>query len=469
MFGNKTQTDNTAEKDLQLLMSAMDGIIAGHYDPVDTTEYGNPAYAEKLNEVIHAFKVANNNFVMRLNLAMESIGDNSYVKKTLDQVQSQTISIEEMEKASHNLEESISSISDSMSRIKEHSHHVLETANNSTANMNNSIHAVNESSGRLQMINQQVQDFQNKIDKIGEIVDIVKKVAGQSNLLALNASIEAARAGEAGKGFAVVADQVRQLSSNTSESAEDIVKYVGELRSDINTLAQSMNDTTENLAEGNRKVEQSLDDIRRMNAQIIEIRDSVDNVFDSIDTQTMLTKDFTVQIENISKSYQELSNDCMETGTHIYKVGRYIDTARSDMVRGFAEITQQDWLDVFAIDHFILMWRVYNNAVDFERLRKEQLNNPTSCKIGKWMAAQTDTRITGSAEFKKVDETHKAVHKCATLSWEARDRDDIQGALDYFQKTYDAYFVYEKAIRNLQKLMRSIGYTDKTDIIIYRK
>jgi hypothetical protein len=114
------------------------------------------------------------------------------------------------------------------------------------------------------------------------------------------------------------------------------------------------------------------------------------------------------------------------------------------------------------------MWRVYNNAVDFERLRKEQLNNPTGCKIGKWMASQTDTRITGSPEFKKVDEAHKAVHKYATLSWEARDKNDIQGALNYFEQTYDAYFVYEKAIRALQKFMSSIGYTDKTDIVVYR-
>ena len=157
-----------------------------------------------------------------------------------------------------------------------------------------------------------------------------------------------------------------------------------------------------------------------MNQQMNQIKDRVDNAFEDIDTQTDVTKDFTRQIENISKSYKELSDDCTEMGTHVYKIGRYIDTTRSDMVRGFAEITQQDWLDVFINDHFILMWRVYNNAVDFERLRKEQLNNPESCKIGKWLAAQTNPQITGSAEFKEVIETHNNIHKYATLSWEQK-------------------------------------------------
>ena len=431
MFGKKTANGYSEEKDLQLLMQAMDGVIGGNYEDIDTSAFQNPAYGEKFNELMHAYKRSNNNFVMRLNQAMGSIGDNSYVKKTLDQVQSQTESIRDME------------------------------------NMNNSIQVVNESSEKIQAINEQVQEFQGKIDKIGEIVDVVKKVASQSNLLALNASIEAARAGEAGKGFAVVADQVRQLSGNTAESAEDIVKYVAELRTDIGELALSMNETTSKLAEGNEKVEQSLESIRQMNQQMNQIKDRVDNAFEDIDTQTDVTKDFTRQIESISKSYKELSDDCTEMGTHVYKIGRYIDTTRSDMVRGFAEITQQDWLDVFINDHFILMWRVYNNAVDFERLRKEQLNNPKTCKIGKWLAAQTNPQITGSAEFKEVIETHNNIHKYATLSWEAKDREDIQGAMDYFQQTYDAYYVYKKAVENLKKLLARLGETDKTNIVVF--
>lgn len=313
-----------------------------------------------------------------------------------------------------------------------------------------------------------LHEFQQEFEKVKTETGTIEEINSQTNLLALNASIEAARAGEAGKGFAVVADQVRELSSNTSESAGDIVRYVSELRDDINALAVDMNSTTEKLSEGNSKVEVSLEEIEKMNLELVEINNNIDNIFIAIDVQSNLTKDFTKQTQAISDSYKNLSEDCSAMGTHVYKIGRYIDTARSDMVRGFSEITQLDWLRVFEVDHFILMWRVYNNAADYERLKVTQLNNPESCKLGKWMASQTDERIKSSAEFKELKRAHEDVHKYATLSWEARDKDDIQGAYDYFDKTYDAYYVYQKAIRNMENRMRQLGYTDKTEIVIFR-
>jgi len=468
MFRKKKGINDNTNKDIDVMMKMMDQVIGGNYNDIDTSQFTDPKCGEKINEMIHAFKKSNNNFVMRLNEAMESIGDQSYVKNTFDQVQSQYVSINDMEQASHNLETSINDISNSMEDIRDNTHEVLAVVQNSTASMNESILVVNESSEKINVINEQIQKFQDKIEKIGEIVDIVKSVASQSNLLALNASIEAARAGEAGKGFAVVADQVRELSSNTSSSAEDIVKYVNELKNDISSLAELMNDTTTKLAEGNSKVEASLDDIGKMANQMSVVKDKIDNIFEAIDRQTAVTADFSGQVENIAVSYDELTKDCMAQGTHVYKISRYIDTTRSDMVRGFAEITTQDWLKIFEVDHFILMWRIYNNAFGFEQLKITQVNNPTGCKLGKWITNQNDPVITGCQEFTAVKNAHSEFHKCATESWKAKDAGNLDKAMEYFNKTYDAFYVYKDLIRKLQDKLMTLGYTDKTQIVVFR-
>lgn len=467
MFGRKTTTQDN-NRDRELLLQAMDKMIAGDFSTVSAEGFSDPIYTDKLNQIVVAYKRANNNYIMRLNEAMESIGDNSYVKNMLDQVSLQQKSITNMNESSQTLKDSINNISQAMSDIRDNTHDMLRASQNSSENMSDSIRVVAESSEKIADINNQVQAFHEKINKIGEIVDIVKKVASQSNLLALNASIEAARAGEAGKGFAVVADQVRQLSSNTAESAEDIVKYVNELKGDIEVLATSMEDTTVKLSEGNEKVEVSLRDIEHMNEQMTAINDSVEKIFEDIDRQSETTSEFTDQVENIADTYGMLTKECTETGTHIFKIGRYIDTCRSDMFREAGAVTTQDMLRIFEIDHFILMWRVYNNIVDFERLKITQLNNPDSCKIGKWMHAQTDPKITGSSQFKKLDAAHRLIHKYACESWYAKDEGDIDKALAAFQKCHDAYYEYKKAIGEMKSYMRTIGYTDETKIVIFR-
>lgn len=465
MFGKKKEQHVLSDHDAQLLLDSIDNIISGGFDDINPADFDSSVIGGKLNSMLFSMKQINNPVVMRLNETMSIIGDNSLMKDTFEQVESQTMSIKHMQNASLNLEDSIDNISSAMGNIRDNTHNIIEVSQNITNDMNDSITAVNQSSKRIEVINNRVQNFKGKIGKIEEIVDLVKKVANQSNLLALNASIEAARAGEAGKGFAVVADQVRLLSSNTSESAEDIVKYVTELKENIDELALAMDETTLSLAEGNSKVEKSIVSMQQMNNQMISIREGVDSVFNDIDTQTKVTRSFSKQIENISQSYNTLSNDCLQTGRRVFKIGRYLDKTRSDLVRGCSKITEQDWVRVFEVDHFVLTWRVYNNIVGFEHLQKKQVDDPGRCKLGKWLKQVSDERLIHSKEYISLSKSHEDLHRYATLSWQANEDGDHSKAISYFDDTYRSYQEFDEALHRFQSKMHSLGYNDITQIV----
>lgn len=454
--------------DLLLISNYMDRIIDGDYSPVDVDTFEVPALGEKFNDMITSFKKSNNNFVMRLNQAMEHIADSSCVKEMIEEVTSQNSSILEMKSSSHELEDSINDISSAVENIKENTSYAMSVSEKSVDNMNSTIHAVSESAQQINSINEKVQDFNEKTAKITEIIDIVKKIANRSGLLALNASIEAARAGEVGRGFAVVANQVKQLSNNTTESAETVVQYVNELQSSIAELVVLVDDTTKNLENGTKKVQQSVTDMKNMSEHIVQINAGVNDIYNSVNTQTSVTNSFVQSVASMAKSYNVIYDDCANTGTHMYRINRFIDTARSDMARGFSELTLQDWIKVFQIDHLIFTWRVYNNLAGFEQLKIEQLNNPKGCKLGKWAASQTDPRIIGNPAFKDVLKYHEDIHKHACDSWQAAKKNDRSAALECFNRAYNSYQSFYTAIMKFKDYLKTIGYTDETVIKVFR-
>ncbi|NOQ93997.1 MAG: HAMP domain-containing protein [Methylophaga sp.] len=263
---------------------------------------------DELKEV----EVALNAMVKHLNTTVKSLGSNASLLASASEELSATTSqaragaqeqqqqTDQIATAMNEMTSTVQEIARNAELVAAESHTADREAKEGSTIISATIKSITDLSGEVGEAAEVIHQLEKNSNDIGTVLDVIKSIAEQTNLLALNAAIEAARAGEHGRGFAVVADEVRTLASRTQESTEQIQNMVSSLQTHTHKAVEVMDSDTKHAMKMAESTGSATESIDRIVESVTKISDMSTQVASASEEQSLVSEEINRNIVRIA-------------------------------------------------------------------------------------------------------------------------------------------------------------------------
>lgn len=294
---------------------SIDSLMKKFIDIVDNLNVSTDTLTEFSDSIKTNFATINDS-ISNINIAVEEIANGA----TSQASETQSVA-EQMNEMGY----AVDKASDSIIILKE-STEGMETSNRAvSATLDELVKISTSTRQSIEAVQKQTDDTNQSVTEIQNAIALISNIAGQTNLLSLNASIEAARAGEQGRGFAVVADEVRKLAEQSSESAEQINSVVQQLIDKSNSSVAAMKAVMEEMQNQYDKLNQTKDVFGNLNTEIQNVSNAVDSISGEIENINRAKNEVYSNLESLAAISEENAASTQETSATMTQLSEIVE------------------------------------------------------------------------------------------------------------------------------------------------
>ena len=221
--------------------------------------------------------------------------------------------VDQVATASHEMSATAHDVARSAAQAAQAARDVDQATRQGLAVINQTTSSIDALAANMSTAMNQVEGLAENSEKIGSVLEVIRSIAEQTNLLALNAAIEAARAGEAGRGFAVVADEVRNLAQRTQESVEETRHVIEQLQAGTREVVGAM-DSSHRQAQGSvEQVGQAVSALRQIGEAVTVITDMNLQIASAAEEQSAVAEEISSNVATIRDVTESLSHQADES------------------------------------------------------------------------------------------------------------------------------------------------------------